>query len=143
MPMIGPEPLEKNRGVLEGWDPVTQKLVWGTAGGGGIGGGTVTTAGNLVFQVTNDGRLLAYSADRGEKLLELALGRVGAGPPVTFQVDGKQYLAVMAGNGRRPMPGGPTNAKVDNPPLLYGFVLDGKAALPVMASTAAPPAPHK
>jgi quinohemoprotein ethanol dehydrogenase len=139
MPMIGPEPLEKNRGVLEAWDPVNRKLVWRTPGGGGIGGGTVTTAGNLVFQVTNDGRLLAYSADRGEKLLELALGRLGAGPPVTYQVDGKQYVAVMAGTGRRPMPSGATNVKVDNPPLLYAFALDGNAALPVMASPPAPP----
>ena len=38
-------------GVLQAWDPVNQKLVWRTPGGGGIGGGMVTTAGNLVFQV--------------------------------------------------------------------------------------------
>src|SRR5580704_14801626 len=64
MPMLGPEPLANNRGVLEAWDPVKQKLMWRTPGGGGIGGGTVTTAGNLVLQTTNDGRLLAYSADK-------------------------------------------------------------------------------
>lgn len=137
MPMMGPEPLGKSRGVLEAWDPVNQKLVWRTSGGGGIGGGTVTTAGNLVFQVTNDGRLLAYSAAKGEKLLELPLGRSGAGPPVTYEVDGKEYVVLMAGSGRRPMPSGPTNAKVDNPPLLYVFALDGKTPLPV----APPPAP--
>lgn len=138
MPMIGPEPLENNRGVLQAWDPVNQKLVWRTPGGGGMGGGTVTTAGNLVFQATNDGRLFAYSADKGEKLLELAIGRFGAGPPITYQVDGKQYIAMMAGSGRRPAPSGPTDAKVDNPPLLYVFELDGKAPLPTMA---APPVP--
>ena len=97
MPFIGPQPLGKERGVLEAWDPVTQKLVWRTPGGGGIGGGVVTTAGNLVFQVVNDGRLLAYSADKGEKLFELQTGRTGMGPPITYEVDGKQYVALMGG----------------------------------------------
>ena len=112
LPVIGPEPLDNNRGVLEAWDPVHQKLVWRTPGGGGIGGGTLTTAGNLVFQVTNDGHLLAYRADKGEKLLDLSVGRFGAGPPITFTVDGKQRIALMAGSGRRPNLSGPTDAKV-------------------------------
>src|ERR1700733_11129305 len=60
MPFMGPQPLGNERGVLQAWDPVNQKLVWRAPGGGGIGGGTVTTAGNLVFQVINDGRLLGY-----------------------------------------------------------------------------------
>jgi quinohemoprotein ethanol dehydrogenase len=142
MPFLGPEPMEGTRGVLQAWDPVNQKLVWRTPGGGGIGGGTVTTAGNLVFQTTNDGRLFAYSADKGEKLLEVALGRTGSGPPITFTVDGKQRVAILAGLGRRPTPSGPTDAKVDNPPLLYLFELDGKEPLPVMVTpTAAPPKP--
>jgi quinohemoprotein ethanol dehydrogenase len=139
MPFLGPEPMENTRGVLQAWDPVNQKLVWRTPGGGGIGGGTVTTAGNLVFQSTNDGRLLAYSADKGEKLLEVPLGRSGAGPPITFTVDGKQRIAMLAGLGRRPTPSGPTDAKVDNPPLLYVFELDGKAPLPVMVAPPPPP----
>jgi len=147
MPMIGPEPLPGSRGVLEAWDPVNQKLVWRTPGGGGIGGGTVTTAGNLVFQATNDGKLLAYSADKGEKLLELAIGRFGAGPPITYLVDGKQRIAMMAGSGARPgagapAPGGPTAAPADNPPLLYVFELDGKAPLPLMATPPAPSSPQ-
>jgi len=141
MPFIGPEPLGKERGVLEAWDPVTQKLVWRTPGGGGIGGGTVTTAGNLVFQVINDGRVLAYSADKGEKLFELQTGRTGMGPPITYEVDGKQYVALMGGLGRSMMAAtGPTDAKVDNPPLLFVFELDGKAPMP---AAAAPPPPFE
>jgi quinohemoprotein ethanol dehydrogenase len=132
--MIGPEPPEGSRGALQAWDPASQKLVWRMPGGGGIGGGTVTTAGNLVLQSTNDGRLLAYSADKGDKLLEIALGRAGAGPPITFLVDGKQHVALMAGMGKRPTPSSPTDSKVDNPPLLYVFALDEKAALPVMTT---------
>ncbi len=48
----------------------------------------------------NDGRLLAYSADKGEKLFELQTGRTGMGPPITYEVDGKQYVALMGGLGR-------------------------------------------
>ncbi len=129
MPIIGPAPLGTERGVLEAWDPVNQKLAWRTPGGGGIGGGTVTTASNLVFQVINDGRLLAYSADKGEKLFELQTGRTGMGPPITYQNDGKQYVALMGGLG---------DAKLEHPPLLFVFELDGKTALP--APAAAPPA---
>jgi quinohemoprotein ethanol dehydrogenase len=143
MPMLGPEPLGESRGVLEAWNPIEQKLAWRTPGGGGIGGGTVTTAANLVFQATNDGHLLAYSADKGEKLLDLPLGRFGAGPPITYLIDGKQYVALVAGIGRRPQLSGPNDAKVDNPPLLYVFDLDAKAPLPTMTAPTAPPGnPH-
>jgi quinohemoprotein ethanol dehydrogenase len=138
MPIVGPEPLGSNRGVLEAWDPVNQKLVWRTPGGGGIGGGTVATGGNLVFQVVNDGRLLAYSADKGEKLFELQLGRTGMAPPITYEADGKQYVAVMGGLGRAATVVGPTDAKVDGPPLLFVFALDGKAPMP---EPVAPPRP--
>ncbi len=129
-PIIGPEPLAGTRGVLEAWDPVNQKLVWRVGAGGASGGGTVTTAGNLVFQVVNDGRLLAYSADKGEKLLEIKTNRNGAAPPITYTVDGKQYVVFMAGTGRPPQAVGPTDAKVDNPPLLFAFELGGTAPLP-------------
>ncbi|HTC89186.1 MAG TPA: PQQ-dependent dehydrogenase, methanol/ethanol family [Bryobacteraceae bacterium] len=138
MPFMGPEPLGKERGVLEAWDPITQKLVWRTPGGGGIGGGVVSTAGNLVFQVINDGRFLAYSADKGEKLFELQTGRTGMAPPITYQVDGKQYVALMGGLGRQVMTPGPTDAKVDTPPLLFVFELDGKTPMPAAAAAPAP-----
>jgi quinohemoprotein ethanol dehydrogenase len=100
-PAIGPALIEGQRGILLAWDPVTQKEKWRSPGGGSIGGGTVTTAGNLVFQVIPDGRLVAYSADKGEKLLEIATGMTGGmGPPITYQIDGKQYVSLMGGTGR-------------------------------------------
>ncbi len=139
MPFIGPQPLGKERGVLQAWDPVAQKLVWRTPGGGGIGGGVVSTASNLVFQVINDGRLLAYSADKGDKLFELQTGRTGMGPPITYEIDGKQYVALMGGIGRSMMAAaGPTSEKIDTPPLLFVFELDGKTPMP---KAAAPPPP--
>ncbi len=100
-PSIGPLPGEGQRSALVAWDPVTQTERWRVAGGGSTGGGTVTTAGNLVFQVLPDGRLLAYSADKGQKLLEIQTGlRSGMGPPTTFELDGTQYVAVMGGLGQ-------------------------------------------
>lgn len=136
-PSIGPPPLEGQRGALQAWDPVNQKLAWRVPGGGGIGGGTVSTAGNLVFQVIIDGRLMAYSADKGEKLLEIKTNRYGMGAPITYMVDGKQYVAFMGGAGRPPQVAGPTDAKVENnTPTLFVFEVGGTAALP--AAGAAP-----
>jgi quinohemoprotein ethanol dehydrogenase len=109
-PAIGPEPPEGRGGVLLAWDVVNQKERWRGQGGGGIGGGTVTTAGNLVFQVIPDGHLVAYTADKGEKVLDVQTGlRGGMGPPITYMLDGKQYVALAGGVGTLPTlapPGG-------------------------------------
>jgi hypothetical protein len=126
--------------MLVAWDPVNQKERWRTSGGGAVGGGTVTTAGNLVFQVLPQGHVLAYSADKGEKLLDIETGlRGGMGPPITFMLDGKQYVSLMGGLGTLPPP--LPNAAPPQPgatalgppvlPKLLTFVLDGKGALPV------------
>jgi quinohemoprotein ethanol dehydrogenase len=103
-PAIGPKAHEGDRGgALIAWDPVTQKERWRQPGGGSIGGGTVSTAGNLVIQVVPDGRLVAYSADKGEKLLEIQTGlRAGMSPPITYEIDGKQYISFMGGTGPLP-----------------------------------------
>lgn len=127
LPVIGPEPLPGtgSRGALIAWDPVTQQIRWRMPGGGGIGGGTLSTAGNLVFQVINDGRLLAYTADKGEKLLEIETGlRSGMGPPITFEVDGKQYVALMGGIGTVIGNAGPQNSATAIPPKLLVYALD-------------------
>ncbi len=136
---IGPEAPAGVRGGLQAWDPVNGKLVWQGEGGGGIGGGTVTTAGNLVFQVTNDGMFRAWSADKGQKLYEIKMGRTGMAPPITYEAGGKQYVAFMGGLGRAANVVGPNNAKIDAPPMLFVFALDGKAEMP----KAAPPPPPR
>jgi len=98
-PMIGPQDGARG-GFLLAWDPVTQKERWRQEGGGASGGGTLTTATNLVLQVLPDGRLIAYSADKGEKLHEFNTGlRLGMGPPITYMLDGKQYVALTGGRG--------------------------------------------
>jgi quinohemoprotein ethanol dehydrogenase len=143
-PAIGPTPISGQQGVLIAWDPVTQQERWRAAAGGSTFGGTVTTAGNLVFQVAPDGRLFAYSADKGEKLLEIQTGlKSGMGPPITYQLDGKQYVTLMGGTGKviympgepgPPPPAGASNA----PPRMLTFVLDGKEPLPAASESATP-----
>jgi glucose dehydrogenase len=96
-----------------------------------MGGGSLTTAGNLVFQVINDGHLIAYSAGKGEKLVDIDTGlRSGMGPPITYEVDGKQFIAVMGGMGTvPPRPGSDPSVQpaVLNPPKLLTYALDAAA----------------
>ena len=66
----------------------------------GIGNaGTMTTAGNLVFQGRVDGTFRAYNATTGEELWSKDLGLGITAPPVTYSIDGKQYIAVLVGFG--------------------------------------------
>lgn len=98
-PAIGPERNVRG-GILSAWDPVTQKERWFTPGGGQSGGGAVSTAANLVIQSTPQGQLLVYTADTGKKLHEMPIGQTtGIGPPMTYELDGKQYIAVLGGTG--------------------------------------------
>jgi quinohemoprotein ethanol dehydrogenase len=103
LPAIGPTPVAGQRGALMAWDPVTQKERWRADGGGGSGGGALTTAGNLAFQVRQDGHLLAYKADDGAKLLDIETGLSGGmGPPITFEIDGRQHIALMGNQKQAP-----------------------------------------
>jgi quinohemoprotein ethanol dehydrogenase len=139
-PSFGSEPPQGARGGLQAWDPLNQRLKGNVEGGGGIGGGTTTTAGGLVFQTINDGRFRAINANNGEILYEVKTGRTGMAPPITYEVDGKQYVAFGGGLGRAATIVGPNNEKVDYPPLMFVFTLDGKAELPAAAPPPAPPA---
>jgi quinohemoprotein ethanol dehydrogenase len=144
-PMVGPTDGQRG-GVLIAWDPATQTERWRKEGGGASGGGTVTTASNLLLQVVPDGRLIVYSADKGEKLHEINTGlRVGMGPPITYMVDGKQYVTILGGRGVVVPPpvaagaaptaapdagrgGGPSaEPPPTTPPKILTFALDGGA----------------
>jgi quinohemoprotein ethanol dehydrogenase len=144
-PAIGPAQGEGQRaGALIAWDPITQTERWRAQGGGSIGGGTVTTAGNLVFQVLPDGKLMAYSADKGAKLLEIQTNlKGGMAPPITYVVDGKQYVSVMGGTGKVVFPnfggggrGGAAAGGRGGATVVNGIPAPGPAPAP--AATAAP-----
>jgi quinohemoprotein ethanol dehydrogenase len=92
-------PPEAASGHLLAWDPVNQREAWRVPYGMPWNGGTLTTAGNLVFQGTADGRFVAYAADTGRTLFvdHTETGTIAG--PMTYELDGTQYVAVLAGWG--------------------------------------------
>ncbi len=90
---------EPKKGYLLAWDPVKQKEVWRADHRGPWNGGAVATGGNLVAQGDAAGYFNVYRADTGEKLWStFAQSAIMAGP-VTYEVDGEQYIAVLSGWG--------------------------------------------
>ncbi|RDI38257.1 PQQ-dependent dehydrogenase, methanol/ethanol family [Gluconacetobacter liquefaciens] len=86
-------------GALLAWDPVKQKKVWEVPYKTIYNGGTLSTAGNLVFEGTADGRVVAYRATNGDKLWESPAQSGVIAAPVTFEANGAQYVTFMVGWG--------------------------------------------
>jgi glucose dehydrogenase len=87
-------------GFLVAWVPATNQERWRVPYPGRPGG-VVATGGNLVLHGGADGRMIAYSADKGMKLWEVNIGG-GIATPVTYMLDGKRYVSVSSGrNGGR------------------------------------------
>jgi PQQ-dependent dehydrogenase (methanol/ethanol family) len=84
---------------LVAWDPVAQKERWRAAfQGAGSGSGTLATGGTLVFEADPQGTLVAYHASTGAKLWTSPVGS-GAATPVTYEIDGRQYVVIAGGRG--------------------------------------------
>jgi len=113
-----------NQAFLTAWNPATQKEAWRVVGMNG--GGTVTTAGNLVFAASGSGEFVALSADKGEKLWSAKL-MPGCANPISYMIDGKQYVTVLSGRGGKAR--------------LYTFLLDGAVPIPGPPSGVAQPGP--
>jgi PQQ-dependent dehydrogenase (methanol/ethanol family) len=86
-------------GRLVAWDPVAQKEVWRVEHSGAWNGGTLSTAGKLVFQGTADGKLTAYAAESGEQKWSFPTQTGVVAPPVSYEIDGEQFISVNAGWG--------------------------------------------
>jgi quinohemoprotein ethanol dehydrogenase len=124
-----------NTSTLLAWDPVAQKEVWSVPTPAFWNGGVMTAAGNLVFQGQVDSKFNAYAADSGKLLWSFDAQAPVAAPPITYSVEGRQYITVLTGFGTTPAAFGPFIEK-------YGidyrtqkrraltFVLDGSATLP-------------
>jgi quinohemoprotein ethanol dehydrogenase len=127
------------QGRLLAWDPVAQKEVWSIAHTSLQNGGVLATAGRLIFQGTGDGRFEARRASTGDLLWSFqAQDGIMAGP-VSYEIAGLQYVAVVAGYGGGFGLGAATKQPTPRPNgRLLVFRLGGEATLPEMQSTLAP-----
>ncbi|WP_228853506.1 PQQ-dependent dehydrogenase, methanol/ethanol family [Aegicerativicinus sediminis] len=116
-------------GKLVAWDPINQKEVWSVKQDNIWNGGVLATASNLVFQGTADGRLTAYDATNGELIWEADLHTGIMAPPVTYSVDGIQYLTAVTGwGGGYGMKNKHTDVLL--PGTIYTFKIGGTQPLP-------------
>lgn len=125
------------RGSLQAWDPIAQQAVWEVKQPGVFNGGTLATAGNLVFQGRDDGVFVAYDARSGEIAWEYQLQLGISASPITYAIGDKQYIALLVGAGGGAA-SGIMGSKVPNYGWKYGthtrrlvsFALDGEASIP-------------
>jgi quinohemoprotein ethanol dehydrogenase len=113
---------------------VNQKEVWRVERAGQANGGALATAGGLVFQGTGSGTFTALDATNGKELWTTPTETGVIAAPMTYEIDGEQYVAVMAGTGSSwALIGGDTNMKgfvQQNVSRLLVYKLGGKTALP-------------
>jgi len=97
------------------WDPAENREVWRVESTG-ENGGTLSTAGNLVFWGSGD-RMIAFDARSGEELWSAEVGR-GTSSPMTYALDGRQYVTILGGRATR-------GARPDaDAPAVWTFSLD-------------------
>ncbi|HET8827647.1 MAG TPA: PQQ-dependent dehydrogenase, methanol/ethanol family, partial [Terriglobales bacterium] len=133
-PKVKKSILDSIKGKLVAWDPVRQKQVWAVDRPGPWNGGVLSTAGNLVFEGTASGNFEAYRASTGERLWTASAQTGVMAGPVSYTVNGQQYVAVLAGwGGVFPLVTGEVSFKsgrVRNVSRMLVYKLDGKATLP-------------
>jgi quinohemoprotein ethanol dehydrogenase len=123
------QPTSQPFGRLLAWNPVTQKEAWRVEHVSPWNGGTLVTAGNLVFQGTAEGRFIAFNATTGEKLWETPTGSGVIAAPSTYLVDGKQYVSIAVGWGGAFGLSMRASDKTRSG-TVYTFAVGGKAPLP-------------
>jgi quinohemoprotein ethanol dehydrogenase len=118
---------------LLAWDPQTQTERWRVEHAD-LGGGTLATAGNLVFQGLGSGEFSAYAADSGDKLWSFEAGTTIMAGPVSYAVADEQYVLVLAGRGGGAgLVGGPTGKRWNglvNENRVLAFKLGGAGSVP-------------
>ena len=90
---------QDGKGALLAWDPVAQKARWKIQLDTLWNGGTLATAGDLVFQGTADGYFSAYDASTANRLWQFNAGLGIIAAPISFAAHGKQYVSVLVGYG--------------------------------------------
>jgi PQQ-dependent dehydrogenase (methanol/ethanol family) len=122
-------------GRLIAWDPITESPRWSVEEEIAVNGGVLSTAGNLVFQGQGAGEFAAYAADSGKKLWSVETKSAIDSIPVTFSVNGEQYVitSVGWGSGSRLFAPARTMATPESkrgPVRLYAFKLGGSVPFP-------------
>jgi quinohemoprotein ethanol dehydrogenase len=123
-------PGEPRSGTLTAMNPATNKIVWQkrTKFPMGTGSGLLSTAAGLLFHGESDGRLLAYDIKTGDTVWEFQTGAGADAPVATYEIDGEQYVAILAGGNSFQL-----SQRGDN---LWAFKLGGQ-----VPQAAAPPEP--
>jgi len=124
--------LEGAGSYLLAWDPVAKKAVWQQRQGGSRSG-VLTTAGNLVFQGTSDSTFSAFRADTGDRVWTTDTQSGIVGGAASYEIDGEQYIAVVAGQSRRG-----AGYWAPNYARLLVYKIGGTATLPEMISYTPP-----
>ena len=105
---------EDHIGSLKAIDPDTGDLKWEYKNDAPLWGGVMTTAGGLVFTGTPEGKFIAFDDDTGDILWSFQTGSGIVGQPVTWEMDGEQYVSIISGwGGAVPLWGGEVAKKVN------------------------------
>ena len=119
------------RGQLIAWDPLKGRAAWRQSLPSMWNGGVLTTASGLVFQGQGSGELVAFEAQSGKKLWSTDAQSGIIAPPISYQIDGEQYLAVMAGwGGAIGLVLAQPSVKQGAPGRLLVYKIGGEATLP-------------
>jgi quinohemoprotein ethanol dehydrogenase len=122
-----------SRGVLKAFDPLKGESVWEVPQPHHWNGGILATRGGLVFQGNSEGNINAYDSDTGELLWSFAAFTAFLAPPVSYEIDGRQYIAILAGTGGGGLFDGESESMASveygNEGKLLVFALDGSAEL--------------
>src|ERR1700676_2680565 len=123
------------RELLRAWDPVAQRTVWEhetSSGIRGYDGGVMSTAGNLVFQGPRSGELWVYAADTGHVLKVIKTDSHLMAAPMTYAINGEQFVAIQAGYGGAaitlgPIPPSSAALQYQNTTRIIAFKIGGGA----------------
>jgi quinohemoprotein ethanol dehydrogenase len=142
LPRFPEEPTQSKkpriRGVLKAWDPIKGQVVWQQQTSQDyvlLDGGVLSTAGGLLFAGREDGHFVVYDAATGKILKDFDTGTAIMAAPMSYEVNGRQYISVLCGHGGTYFTFlGTAALKHVNEGRILTFALDGQSEVPKPAS---------